>query len=96
MRKRLLELGVMDRAGHVAATAKQTTSLYAMYLKAGGDTRSTDALGEEAIRKIEVLSQRGYDLGLWTWRGLRGPARGRSTNGSDLRARAAVALCDAR
>jgi ethanolamine ammonia-lyase small subunit len=63
MRKRLVELGVMDQGGEVAATAQQTASLYALYLKAGGDTRSTDALREEAMRKIDVLRQRGYDLG---------------------------------
>lgn len=63
MRKRLVELGVMDQRGEVAATAQQTASLYALYMKAGGDIRSTDALREEGLKKIRAMQQRGYDLG---------------------------------
>src|SRR5205814_8044049 len=38
-------------------------SLYAIYQKAGGDTRTFETLGEEATRKISGLAERGFDLG---------------------------------
>jgi ethanolamine ammonia-lyase large subunit len=63
MKKRLVALGVMDQGGEVTATAPQSAALYALYMKAGGDTRSTDALREEGMKKIKALQQRGYDLG---------------------------------
>jgi ethanolamine ammonia-lyase small subunit len=63
MQQRLIALGVMDPAGEVKADAQTTAALYAIYLKAGGDARSLDALREEGLKKIASLSERGYDLG---------------------------------
>ncbi|HEV3469657.1 MAG TPA: ethanolamine ammonia-lyase subunit EutB [Pyrinomonadaceae bacterium] len=63
MRKRLTELGVMDGRGLPRADAASVAALYATYMKAGGDTRSPETLGEEGARKLAGLSGRGYDLG---------------------------------
>ncbi|HXG65421.1 MAG TPA: ethanolamine ammonia-lyase subunit EutB, partial [Blastocatellia bacterium] len=52
MQRRLNALGATD-----------TESLYAAYLKAGGDMRTPDTLREEAARKIKRLQERGFDLG---------------------------------
>ncbi len=38
-------------------------SLYAIYQKAGGDTRSLDKLRDDAAKKIGELAERGFDLG---------------------------------
>jgi ethanolamine ammonia-lyase large subunit len=38
--------------------------LYAAYEKAGGDTRTSETLVEEGARVLQVLQQRGFDLGL--------------------------------
>jgi ethanolamine ammonia-lyase large subunit len=46
-----------------ALDAQSTASLYATYLKAGGDSRTTDALRDEGAAKIDRLRARGYDLG---------------------------------
>jgi ethanolamine ammonia-lyase large subunit len=45
------------------AGAHATASLYAAYVKAGGDRRTTDALQAEGAAKIENLRARGYDVG---------------------------------
>ncbi|HKS30579.1 MAG TPA: ethanolamine ammonia-lyase subunit EutB [Pyrinomonadaceae bacterium] len=64
MHKRLAELGVMDARGTLSADAGKAESLYPIYMKAGGDTRSIESLREEAVRKIKALrEERGYDLG---------------------------------
>ncbi len=63
MQQRLTALGVMDQAGEVKGDAQATAELYAKYLKAGGETRSLDALREEGTKKITALRGRGYDLG---------------------------------
>src|SRR4051812_40163122 len=60
MRTRLTALGApMDGKAGAHATA----ALYAVYAKAGGDRRTTDALHAEGVAKIENLRARGYDLG---------------------------------
>jgi ethanolamine ammonia-lyase large subunit len=64
MRRRLNELGVMDARGLPRADAESAASLYAVYMKAGGDTRSRESLREEGSKKLGALSARGYDLGL--------------------------------
>lgn len=46
-----------------ALDADSTSSLYAVYMKEGGDRRTTDALRDEASTTIERLRARGYDLG---------------------------------
>jgi ethanolamine ammonia-lyase large subunit len=63
MRKRLTELGIMDARGLPRADAESAATLYATYMKAGGDTRSHATLREEASKKIKALSARGFDLG---------------------------------
>lgn len=63
MRRRLNELGVLDGNGLPRADAESAASLYAAYMKAGGDTRSNETLREEASRKLGALATRGLDLG---------------------------------
>lgn len=63
MQKRLKELCVMDGRGNLSEDAGKAESLYTAYMKAGGDTRSSESLRIEAKRKIERLRARGYDLG---------------------------------
>jgi ethanolamine ammonia-lyase large subunit len=64
MRRRLTELGVMDARGLPRADAESAASLYAVYMKAGGDTRSRETLRGEGSKKLGALSARGHDLGL--------------------------------
>jgi ethanolamine ammonia-lyase large subunit len=66
MRRRLVALDAVPPDGDVPDTrigAQATASLYAAYLKEGGDHRTTDALFEEGAAKIDSLRARGYDLG---------------------------------
>lgn len=62
MKKRLAELGVMNESGE--ADGRGADSLYAVYQKAGGDTRAFETLRSEAKRKVTTLTERGFDLGL--------------------------------
>lgn len=64
MRSRLTELGVMDSRGLPRADAESAASLYAAYLKAGGDARTRETLFDEASKKLKAAAERGYDLGL--------------------------------
>jgi ethanolamine ammonia-lyase large subunit len=66
MRKRLAAFDVLARDGevpHPRIGAQATASLYAAYLREGGDCRTTHALCEEGAAKINRLRARGYDLG---------------------------------
>jgi ethanolamine ammonia-lyase large subunit len=63
MQRRMHALGIMDAAGHVTAAATQTADLYALYRKAGGETRSLATLRAAGQRQLDSLQQRGYDLG---------------------------------
>jgi ethanolamine ammonia-lyase large subunit len=63
MRKRLAELGIMNEQGELRADATRAEALYATYMKAGGDVRSSRALFEEGARKIKEIRGRGFDLG---------------------------------
>jgi ethanolamine ammonia-lyase large subunit len=65
MKKRLVALGVMNEHGELnAGAATAPASLYALYMKAGGDVRSSETLRAEGARKIESLRERrGFDLG---------------------------------
>ena len=63
MRARLAELGIADEAGSLRDDGPGPESLYAAYMKAGGDTRPRETLRAEGRRKVEALRQRGYDLG---------------------------------
>jgi len=55
MQQRLIELSSMS--------GTSADALYAMYHKAGGDTRSLDTLRDEGTKKIGALAERGFDLG---------------------------------
>jgi ethanolamine ammonia-lyase large subunit len=59
MQRRLQELDVSDASGSADATAR----LFAIYAKAGGDSRTTTSLLEEGRRTLGDLRQRGFDLG---------------------------------
>ncbi|HKG61443.1 MAG TPA: ethanolamine ammonia-lyase subunit EutB [Pyrinomonadaceae bacterium] len=61
MQKRLIELSAMAETGAVSGTS--ANALYAVYHKAGGDTRSLDTLRDEGAKKIGALAERGFDLG---------------------------------
>ena len=62
MKKRLVALGVMSHSGEAYGDGGE--SLYGIYKKAGGDTRTLEDLSEEGARKISALAERGFDLGL--------------------------------
>jgi ethanolamine ammonia-lyase large subunit len=63
MRRRLIELDVMDPRADAVPDVRSTTYLYAVYTKGGGDRRTIDALQEEGRHKLSELRSRGYDLG---------------------------------
>jgi ethanolamine ammonia-lyase large subunit len=66
MRRRLSALGAMRPDGevpHPRIGAQATLSLYAAYVKEGGDRRTLEALREEGAGKIARLRARGYDVG---------------------------------
>jgi ethanolamine ammonia-lyase large subunit len=65
MQKRLALLGLMDEQGQLraGADAPGPESLYATYMKAGGDARSSEELRAEGVRKLRKLRERGLDLG---------------------------------
>ena len=63
MRNRFIAMGVMNESGEMAANRPTAATLYAVYMKAGGDTRSMDALREEGEKKLSRLAERGFDLG---------------------------------
>lgn len=63
MQKRFEELGVMNRAGDLVPDRPDAESLYAIYMKAGGETRSFSTLVEEGRKKMKELRERGFDLG---------------------------------
>ena len=62
MEQRLRALDVEDANqddGRPAAAAR----LYAAYVKAGGDRRTTATLEEEGARRLASIAERGFDLG---------------------------------
>ncbi|HJQ68991.1 MAG TPA: ethanolamine ammonia-lyase subunit EutB [Blastocatellia bacterium] len=63
MRRRLVELGIMNHTGDLAPDRPNAQSLYAIYMKEGGDARSIEALTEEGRRKITRMAEGGFDLG---------------------------------
>jgi ethanolamine ammonia-lyase large subunit len=63
MEERLTALGVLDPRPYGHPRVEQAARLYACFEKAGGATRSSEALCGEARRKIEALRTRGFDLG---------------------------------
>lgn len=63
MEVRLTALGAIEAPGDGSASVERTARLYAAFAKAGGETRSSEALCGEAKRKIDALRSRGFDLG---------------------------------
>jgi ethanolamine ammonia-lyase large subunit len=63
MQERFVALGVMNEAGDLMADRPGAAALYALYAKAGGDTRSFDGLRAEGARKLTAMAERGFDLG---------------------------------
>ena len=63
MEERLTALGAIEAPGDGSASVERTARLYAAFAKAGGETRSSEALCGEAKRKIDALRGRGFDLG---------------------------------
>jgi ethanolamine ammonia-lyase large subunit len=63
MKKRLVELGVMNDAGELSDSRQTTAMLYAKYARAGGDRRTLDTLRQEGEKKLAALAEQGFDLG---------------------------------
>ena len=63
MLDRLTTLGALDSNGRATGTAERTATLYARYMKEGGDTRYVDELTAEGLKKIADLQEKGCDLG---------------------------------
>ncbi|MCI0490069.1 MAG: ethanolamine ammonia-lyase subunit EutB [Blastocatellia bacterium] len=63
MQSKFIAMGVMSESGDLASNRPGAESLYAIYMKAGGETRSLEALGEVGKRKLTALAERGFDLG---------------------------------
>ncbi len=63
MQNRFITMGVMNQSGDLAPDRPTADALYAIYMKAGGDARTLQALGEEGKRKLSALGERGFDLG---------------------------------
>jgi len=79
MKKRLVELGVMNESGE--ADGRGADSLYAAYQRASGDARPLETLRAEARKKVSKLAERGLDLGLSC--GANASSRGRVTTRID-------------
>jgi ethanolamine ammonia-lyase large subunit len=63
MQVQLTAIGALDAEGSATGTAERTASLFARYMKEGGDTRSIDELTAEGLKKIAALQEKGCDLG---------------------------------
>jgi ethanolamine ammonia-lyase large subunit len=63
MQRRVAALGIADAHGDSSTFAPGVETLYAEYMKAGGDRRAPEELRNEGIKKIKSLQERGYDLG---------------------------------
>jgi ethanolamine ammonia-lyase large subunit len=61
MSERLIALGVIDEAGELRSEG--AALLYAVYQRAGGETRSLEMLRAEGSKKIAALREQGFDLG---------------------------------
>jgi ethanolamine ammonia-lyase large subunit len=74
MAKRLQALGIPTAQDQLSRTRTSTASLFAVYMKAGGETRSSGALERQAERTLAALRERGYDLGYGHAQGFAAPA----------------------
>jgi len=94
MRKQLAALDAVPPDGevpHPRAGAQATAALYAVYVKEGGDRRTTDALREKAQSR-STACERADSTSVWTRRGARGAAGRACPHGDDLRPGTACAL----
>jgi ethanolamine ammonia-lyase small subunit len=55
---------VLGRGGDVRSGVSTTSQLYAMYARAGGDTRPMSSLHDEGVRRLGELREHGLDLGI--------------------------------
>lgn len=63
MKAGFVKLGIMNEQGDLIKGRPDTESLYAAYMKGGGDKRSLGELQVEAKKKMKALRDRGFDLG---------------------------------
>lgn len=63
MQDQLTAIGALDAKGRATGTAEKTATLYARYMKEGGDSRYIDELTAEGLNKIAALQEKGCDLG---------------------------------
>lgn len=63
MARRFEQLGILSGSGDLKPDRPGADSLYAIYMKSGGDSRSLGSLKEEARRKLTAIRERGFDLG---------------------------------
>jgi ethanolamine ammonia-lyase large subunit len=66
MQLRLGAHEVAEQPAGPAAPMREVQSLYAAYMKSGGDKRSAEALEQEAAGRIRRLQESGFDLGYGT------------------------------
>jgi ethanolamine ammonia-lyase large subunit len=64
MRRRLESLGVATADGADTSSSPVVAALYAAYMHAAGDRRSSASLVDEGTRTLHQLRDRGLDLGL--------------------------------
>jgi ethanolamine ammonia-lyase large subunit len=64
MEQRLRALDVLNRDGDGGADPTRVARLYAAYMKAGGERRTSTTLEEHGARRLAALRERGFDLGL--------------------------------
>ena len=64
MEQRLRALDVFDSGGDGDGDTTRIARLFAAYMKAGGETRSSTTLEEQGARRLAALRERGLDLGL--------------------------------
>jgi ethanolamine ammonia-lyase large subunit len=64
MEQRLRALDVFNADGDGDGDTTSIARLYAAYMKAGGETRSSTTLEEQGARRLAALRERGLDLGI--------------------------------
>ena len=64
MEQRLRALDVFNADGDGDGDTTRIARLFAAYMKAGGETRSSTTLEEQGARRLAALRERGLDLGL--------------------------------
>ena len=62
MVQRLESLGVPVDDGELLPSSPRVVSLYAAYVKAGGDHRTLSALEDEGLRRLQNVRERGFDV----------------------------------